>query len=295
MAEEGGIHLPERIHDLSDAKASAGPTPSAEAGDPSDHSIVTHSVGLVNDSKEEDSTSKGRTLHRGGSVAGEDRLTEYSKVRISALPDTMPTKTEEGEKSFATNNDAMPAISEPSTTLLRHRFTHRASGSRGQSVIVSMPTFEIRDRMTPQLEACMKQIYEQQDPVDEGVWGYLSPIAVFQSSVLCVIALWSVWIAPFLAGFSSTYSFCTCILYFDIALDAIYIIGVGMELNMSKVDMERRVEIRNKELIRSTRIREPTFYIDILSCCVSTFNLLLSDRMSLGVDLNLPFRSSLTI
>ncbi|CDI84908.1 hypothetical protein, conserved [Eimeria praecox] len=147
----------------------------------------------------------------------------------------------------------------------------RRSTAPRDSVLASIPTFDIRERMTPETAKELRRIYQLEEPVDEGVWSYLSWIARAHGVAVCLIALWSIWFSWFFVAFCRAYSFAHTMLYLDVVLDLIYIVCVGLELNISVVDRERRMEIQHRETVVGIHLHSATFYFDILSCFISPF------------------------
>ena len=145
----------------------------------------------------------------------------------------------------------------------------RRSTAPRDSVLASIPTFDIRERMTPATAREMRRIYQLEQPVDEGVWSYLSWVAKIEGVTMCFITLWTIWFSSFFVAFCRAYPFSRPLLYLDVVLDLIYLVGVGLELNISVIDRERRTEIQHRETIIGIYLHSVTFYSDILSCLIS--------------------------
>ncbi|CDJ34721.1 uncharacterized protein EMH_0067010 [Eimeria mitis] len=147
----------------------------------------------------------------------------------------------------------------------------RRSTAPRDSVLASIPTFDIRERMTPATAKELRRIYQLEEPVDEGVWSYLSWIARLEGVAMCIITVWTIWFSPFFVAFCRAYSFCLTLLCVDVVLDLLYLVGVGLELNISVIDRERRTEIQHRESVIGIHLHSATFYFDILSCLISPF------------------------
>ncbi|CDJ50358.1 hypothetical protein, conserved [Eimeria brunetti] len=147
----------------------------------------------------------------------------------------------------------------------------RRSTAPRDSVLASIPTFDIRETMTPGTARELRRIYQLEQPVDESVWSYLSWVARLEGVAMCAITLWSIWFVAFFVAFCRAYSFCGTLLYIDIALDFFYLVGVLLELNISVIDRERRTEIQHRESIISIHLHSTTFYFDLISCLISPF------------------------
>lgn len=150
------------------------------------------------------------------------------------------------------------------------RRSHRSTAARG-SVIASIPTFDIREPMTPETARELRRIYQLEEPVDDSVWSYLSWLAKVVGIALFLVALWTLWFAPFVVAFAHVYPFCQSLLYLDVVLDLLYLVGVGLEFNISIIDRERRTEIQHRGTIIEIHLRSPTFYFDVISCLISPF------------------------
>ncbi|CDJ61868.1 hypothetical protein, conserved [Eimeria maxima] len=185
---------------------------------------------------------------------GEDLGSKSGESRRSSIPECFQ----------ATMNRAMSHVK-----FARGR--SRRSTFPRDSVLASIPTFDIRERMTPGTARELRRIYQLEEPVDEAVWSYLSWVARSEGVAMCVIALWTIWFSAFFVAFCRAYPFSQTLLYIDVVLDLIYLVGVGLELNISVIDRERRTEIQHRETIIDLHLRSVTFYFDILSCLISPF------------------------
>ncbi|KAL8453481.1 hypothetical protein Emag_001854 [Eimeria magna] len=154
----------------------------------------------------------------------------------------------------------------------------RRSTTARSSVIASVPTFDIRESMNPEIAKEMMRIYQLEEPVDKSVWSYLTWKATVVEIGMCAIALWTMWFASFFAAFAHVYPICPSLLYLDTVLDLLYLTGLGLEFNISVVDKERRTEIQHRGAIIEIHLRSPCFYLDILSCFISP--LLISNKLT---------------
>lgn len=194
-----------------------------------------------------------------------------------------------GEERLNRISSPHPGVQECCQGTWNRAFSYVRSGSRRSrrsttprgSIMASIPTFDIREPMTPDIAKEMSRIYQLEEPVDDNVWSYLSWISMTAEITLCLIALWTMWFAPFLAAFAHIYAFCKALIYLDVVLDVFYLAAVGMEFNISVVDRERRTEIQHRGSIAEIRLHSATFYIDILTSVISP--LLLVDTLG-GFD-----------
>ncbi|OEH78924.1 hypothetical protein cyc_04332 [Cyclospora cayetanensis] len=198
---------------------------------------------------------------------GADRSLGSQHVRVSTLNERRESKIRPGSTRLP---DRLQST-------LNHAISYAKAGGRKSrrstparsSVMASIPTFDIREPTTPATAKELRRIYQLEEPVDENVWSYLSWIAKLVGIFLCIISLWTLWFAPFLAAFANVYPVCQHLLYLDVALDLLYIAGVALEFNISVIDLERRTEIQHRGTIIEIHLNSPTFYGDLISCMIS--------------------------